>query len=96
MNGSLSGLVTQHNAGTPTRRITENRDMDHLSALELHLSNERERLAAATTETERELRRVYVAQCEREVAGERAFLGSPAAAQSAGMDDAAILAELGL
>ncbi len=70
--------------------------MDHLSALELRLSNERERLSAATTDAERELRSVYVAQCEREIAGERAFLGLPAESFDTDADDDALLAELGL
>ena len=60
--------------------------MNHLDALNLRLSNERIRLAAATSEGERELRKVWIAQLEKEVAGEIEFLGSD--------DD--LLAELGL
>ena len=50
-------------------------DTTHLSYLELGLHNERTRLAAVTSEGERKLRQVWVAQLEREVAAERAFLG---------------------
>ena len=50
-------------------------DLTHLNALELNLSHERVRLAGAKTKGERDLRTVWVAQLEREIAGERAFLG---------------------
>lgn len=46
---------------------------DHLSALQLRLSNERARLAAATRPGEIELRRVWVAQIEKEIEQERAY-----------------------
>lgn len=46
----------------------------HLDTLQLRLSNERMRLNAARTERERTIRRVWVAQLEREIAGEVAFL----------------------
>jgi hypothetical protein len=52
--------------------------MTHLDALELNLSNERARLAAATSPKEIAMRRVWVAQLEKEVAGELAFLGKSA------------------
>jgi len=48
--------------------------MTHLNALQLNLSNERNRLAAAKTQSEKELRAVWVKQLEKEVAGEMAFL----------------------
>ena len=44
---------------------------DHLSALQLRLSNERARLAAATREGEIDMRRVWVAQIEKEIEQER-------------------------
>jgi len=47
---------------------------DHLSALQLRLSNERARLAAATRPGEIELRRVWVAQIEKEIEQERAYV----------------------
>ncbi len=47
--------------------------MLHIDALNLHLSNERMRLANAKTDAERELRRVWVAQLEKEIAGEQKF-----------------------
>ena len=48
--------------------------MTHLNALQLRLSNERNRLATAKTLSEKELRAVWVKQLEKEVAGEMAFL----------------------
>jgi hypothetical protein len=50
-------------------------DFSHLSALEYRLSHERSRLATALTTREKEMRAVYVAQIEREITSERAFLG---------------------
>lgn len=49
--------------------------MTHLEVLRLRLSHESERLAKATTERERELRAVYVAQCQKELDSELSFLG---------------------
>ncbi|WP_457928342.1 hypothetical protein [Bosea thiooxidans] len=63
--------------------------MTHLNALELRLSNERGYLARAKTEGERELRRVWIAQIEKEIAGERAFV-----AKQDDMSDDELLAEL--
>jgi hypothetical protein len=51
------------------------RDTSHLNALELGLSHERDRLAKAKTESERTMRAVWVAQREKEIAQEKAFLG---------------------
>ena len=54
--------------------------MRHLDTLRLGLSHERDRLAAAKTDAERAIRAVWVAQREREIAGEERFLGiAPAA-----------------
>jgi hypothetical protein len=50
-------------------------DTTHLSALRVRLSHERQRLGSATKETERALRRQWIAQIEREIEGEKAFLG---------------------
>jgi len=50
-------------------------DRSHLNALETRLSHERAYLAAAKTEGERKLRRVWIAQLEREIAAEKEFLG---------------------
>lgn len=44
--------------------------MTHLNALLLNLSNERNRLANSKTQSERELRSVWVRQLEKEVASE--------------------------
>ena len=71
------------------------KDFSHLSALEQCLSREGERLAVAKTENERALRRVWVAQYEKEIAGERAFLGLPPEDDCAQMSLDEILAELG-
>lgn len=45
----------------------------HLNALETRLSHERVRYEADRSE----LRKVWIAQIEREIAGERKFLGLP-------------------
>ena len=50
-------------------------DTAHLNALRLRLSHERGYLAAAKNEKERELRRVWIAQIEKEIADEQRFLG---------------------
>ncbi len=50
--------------------------MNHLSALQLRLSNERIRLSQATNQGESELRTVWVKQLEKEVAGEIEFLSA--------------------
>ena len=47
---------------------------DHLSALQLRLSNERARLAAATRHGEIAMRKVWVAQIEKEIEQERAYV----------------------
>ena len=47
----------------------------HLDALEFRLSNERARLHAAKSKPEIEARKNWVAQIEKEIASERAFLG---------------------
>lgn len=49
-------------------------DATHLQALLLNLSHERGRLSRARSEPERQLRAVWVAQLEREVSAEEAFL----------------------
>ena len=48
--------------------------MDHLSALQLRLSNERIRLSQATNKDEIALRSAWVKQMEKEVQGEIEFL----------------------
>lgn len=50
-------------------------DTNHLNALHLRLSHERGYLAAAKTAREREMRRVWIAQIEKEIADEHRFLG---------------------
>lgn len=71
------------------------RDTTHLHALELRLSHERERLRCARSGPERDLRAVWVAQIEREIADERRFLGiadTPNPGET--MNDADLLAAL--
>lgn len=58
-------------------------DTSHLVALQIGLAHERGRLARATSQSERALRTVWVAQRERELASELVFLG---------MDDSPIVA----
>lgn len=65
--------------------------MDHLSALQLRLSNERIRLSQATNKGEIELRSVWVKQLEKEIEGELKFLD-----QHNTMSDDELLKELGL
>ena len=67
--------------------------MTHLDALEAGLSHERARLAQAKGEGERQLRTVWVAQLEKEVATERAFLGLTECPED-NMSDAELLAAL--
>lgn len=51
-------------------------DKTHLNALELHLSNERVRLSNATTESEKAMRKVWVAQLEKEIDCEKKLLNT--------------------
>ena len=68
---------------------------EHLNALYLRLSNERMRLAGAKSESERIRHGVWVAQIEREIAGEYAFLSKADFAPAAvGMTDDELLAAL--
>ena len=60
------------------RLAKERRRREHLSALRLRLAKERRRLADATSPIEANIRGIWVAQCEREVAAELKFLGLPA------------------
>ena len=53
----------------------KNPDHSHLMALMKNLSNERERLKFATRDSEIALRKVWVAQLEREIASEEKLLG---------------------
>lgn len=50
-------------------------DLTHLNALNLRRSHETQRMADAKSQNERELRSVWLAQIEEEIAQERAFLG---------------------
>ena len=69
-------------------------DLSHLNALNLRLSHERARLASAKA-GEKAQRQVWIAQIEREIANERAFLGLTDASQGVEMSDDDLLAALG-
>lgn len=62
--------------------------MTHLDALNLRLSNERVRLANAKSKGESDLRTVWVAQLEKEIAGEQKHFCEPT------MTDDELMAEL--
>lgn len=61
--------------------------MTHLEALQLRLSHERNRLNNAKSPAERELRSVWVAGIEKEIAHEIAFRGKREAPESYMSDD---------
>ena len=71
-------------------------DRSHLNALQVRLSHERGYLVAAKTGSERKLRSVWIAQIEKEIAAERAFIGLVDEGQSLKISDEELLAELGL
>jgi hypothetical protein len=50
-------------------------DTTHLDALNVRLSHERSYLAEAKTEKEKELRKVWITQIEKEIEREKKFLG---------------------
>lgn len=54
--------------------MTQTQINEHLSSLQYLLSNERIRLSNAKTESERELRQVWVNQLEREIASDQSFI----------------------
>lgn len=65
--------------------------MTHLDHLIDGLAREKSRLADAATQAERDLRAHWIAQREREIAGERAFIGEP---EPEAITDAELLAQL--
>ena len=72
-----------------------NTDLSHLNALQVGLSHERSRLAAAKSDGERQLRAVWVAQYERQISAEYAFLGiAPPSLDEILMSDDELLAAL--
>ena len=68
-------------------------DKTHLMALISSLGRERRRLSEAQDAGERALRQVWVAQIEREIAAEEAFLGIESAPE---MSEDELRAELGI
>jgi hypothetical protein len=71
--------------------LTEDNKMTHLDALHLRLSTERVKLANAKP-TDVTMHKVIIRQVEREISGERAFLGLSAHVDQ--ISDDALLAEL--
>ncbi len=90
INAPQTAQAQQAGAGQQAARAGQAgaRDESHLNALELRLSHERGRLRAAKTDAERATRQVTVDGIEREIAGERKFLGLAPQAASAMSDDA--------
>jgi hypothetical protein len=71
-------------------------DISHLEALQTHLSYEHDYLAAAKSQKEIALRRVWIRQIEKEIEGEHQRLGiAPVSDEVAGMSDDDLLAALG-
>jgi hypothetical protein len=70
------------------------KDTSHLDALELSLSRERVRLQQAKTDGEKRQREVWVAQIEKEISDERAFLGIDEPEPDQEMSDEELLAQL--
>jgi len=66
----------------------------HLNALEIRLSHERGHLAKAKSENEKALRRVWIAQIEKEIADEQKFLGIESESESEISDDELLAALL--
>lgn len=67
--------------------MTKDIDYSHLDALEFRLHNERKRLENAKSEYEREMRSVWVAGIEKEIACELKFLGIERREEPAKSDD---------
>jgi hypothetical protein len=63
------------------------RDLTHLDALTGRLAREKDRLAEATTEDERNFRSRQIAACEKEISDEYKFLGIEPAVTSDLTDD---------
>lgn len=66
----------------------------HLSALRVRLSHERDYLARAKTQAEVDLRTVWIAQIEKEIASELAFLGLSESTDADAMTDDKLLKAL--
>lgn len=70
-------------------------DISHLEALQTRLSNERGHLANEKTEAGKELRKVWIAQIEKEISDEYKFLGiDPVSADIEQLSDDELFAEL--
>lgn len=69
-------------------------DTSHLDALNVRLSHERSYLAQAKTKKEKEIRKVWIAQLEKEIANEKKFLDIDNVEEFEEMNDDDILNEL--
>ena len=69
-------------------------DLSHLHALELGLSNERQRLSDAKTESEKAARAVFCKQREKEIEAEKTFLGLTSIDLPHNMSDSELLDKL--
>lgn len=67
----VTGAIERGEAGA----IEGVADLSHLNALQCRLSRSRIALSEAKTDSERAIRTCWLNQCEKEVAGEMAFLG---------------------
>lgn len=68
--------------------------MEHLNALQVRLSHERGYLAAAKSKNEREIRKVWIAQIEKEIAHEMNLIGGNVELPE--MSDDELMAALGI
>lgn len=68
--------------------------MEHLNALQVRLSHERGYLAAAKSKKEREIRKVWIAQIEKEIAHEMNLIGGNVELPE--MSDDELMAALGI
>jgi hypothetical protein len=66
----------------------------HLDALNVRLSHERSYLSEAKTEKEREIRKVWIMQIEKEIEQEKKFLGMDGIEEMNGLSDDDLLGEL--
>jgi predicted kinase len=78
----------------PDSLVKEQEDRSHLDALETRLSHEREYLRAAKTDQERDLRKVWISQLQKEIADERKHIGLTDEDPLPEMSDDELLAEL--
>lgn len=91
---SIKGAYSYLNPDRILVYFHNSKDESHLNALQLRLSDEREHLGNDKNESSRVLRRVWIAQIEKEIASEREFLGMPPDQALPEMTDAELLSAL--